>query len=321
MMMFLRKIALSALCLAASFAAHSGGNDSATRTVQDVYGTAIEIPTTPKRVITLSEIDLDTALALGITPIGTVNGRGQQTLPRYLQPAIEQDIQIVGDLNRPNMETILELEPDLILTTPNRPEVLALLNEIAPTVVTFKRGEPWKETFDRTAKILNRQQQATDFMAKYQQAVQQSKAQIGDKIGQTISVVRWNPKGPAYMFKDSFASQIIADIGMTRPSYQQDPGHTHSLSLSLEALGVLDGNWMVIGTLSTTGEAVDAMKQAESTPAFKQLSAIQTKRYDAVDGSLWTSVGGPLAALQVMKDIVELVNKPDAEPLSQASAQ
>lgn len=315
--MFLRKVALSALCIAATFTAHSKAVDNeAMRSIHDVYGKTIEIPAQPKRVITLSEIDLDSTLALGLTPVGTVNGRGQQTLPRYLQAVIKQDIKIVGDLSRPNMETILELEPDLILTTPNRPEVLALLNEIAPTVVTFKRGEPWKDTFNRTAGILNRQKEATAFMARYQQAVQQSKANIGDKVGQTISVVRWNPKGPAYMFKDSFASQVIADLGMTRPANQQDPGHTHSLSLSLEALNVLDGDWMVIGTLSTSGDAVDAMKQAESNPAFKQLSAIQTKRFEAVDGSLWTSVGGPLAALSVMQDIVKLVNKPDAESLA-----
>ncbi|MDV5171356.1 iron-siderophore ABC transporter substrate-binding protein [Photobacterium rosenbergii] len=285
------------------------------RTVEDVYGKKVTIPNSPQRIITLSEIDLDIALALGVTPVGTVNGRGQQSLPRYLESAIGGDIEIVGDLNRPNLEKILELEPDLILTTPNRPEVIELLGEIAPTIVTFQRGEPWKETFDRTAQILNRQQAAKDFMAQYQSAAQQAKQAIGDKLGQTISVVRWNPKGPAYMFRDSFASQVIDDLGMKRPDYQQDPGHTHSLSLSLEALELLDGDWMVVGTLSTIGEAVDAMKQAEATPAFQQLSAIQSGRYAAVDGSLWTSVGGPLAALKVMEDIVQLVSQPGAEPL------
>ena len=294
----------------------STANATSMRTIEDVYGNKVTIPNHPQRIITLSEIDLDIALALGVSPVGTVNGRGQQTLPRYLRPFIDGNIEVVGDLNRPNLEKILELEPDLILTTPNRPEVIELLGEIAPTVVTFQRGEPWKETFNRTAKILNRQQAAEAFMAQYLSATQQAQKAIGDKIGQTISVVRWNPKGPAYMFRDSFASQVITDIGMKRPDYQQDPGHTHSLSLSLEALELLDGDWMVIGTLSTTGEAVDAMKQAEATPAFQQLNAIQSGRYAAVDGSLWTSVGGPLAALKVMEDIVDLVSQPDAKPLA-----
>ena len=284
---------------------------AATRSVLDANGQSIEVPEQPLRVIVLSEVYLDIALALGITPIGAVNGRGQQTLPRYLQKEVTQPIQVVGDLNRPNLELILELEPDLILTSPNRPELLALLNEIAPTVLTFNYGEPWKKTLTRTANILNKQDQAIDFMGRYQKAVNHSKSLIGNKLGQTISVVRWNPKGPAYMFKDSFASLVIADLGMRRPPRQQNPGHTHSLSLSLEALDILDADWMVIGTLSTSGEAVDAMHHAETMPAYKQLNAIKSNRYRAVDGSLWTSVGGPLAALWVMNDIVELLNKND----------
>ncbi|WP_241832537.1 ABC transporter substrate-binding protein [Salinivibrio sp. PR6] len=288
-----------------------------TRTVENAYGERVAIPAQPKRIITLSEIDLDTTLALGLTPVGTVNGRGQSSLPRYLKPVIDDKIQVVGGLSRPNLESILELAPDLILTAPNRPEVIALLSEIAPTVVTFDYGENWKKVFKRTATILNRQTEAEAFMTRYHAHVKKTKQAIGDKLGQTISVVRWNPKGPAYMFRDSFASQVIADVGMKRPSDQQDPGHTHSMSLSLEALDVLDGDWMVIGTLSASGDAVDAMKQAESTPAFRQLSAIEAGRFAPVDGSLWTSVGGPLAALKVMDDIAELVNKPNAEPLSE----
>ncbi|MCE2597008.1 iron-siderophore ABC transporter substrate-binding protein [Motilimonas cestriensis] len=305
----------AALALALIFTSITASAE-ATRVVKDAQGNEVIVPETPLRVITLSEIDLDATIALGMTPIGTVNGRGQQTLPRYLMSEIAGPIQIVGDLNRPNMEAILELEPDLILTMPNRPEVIALLNEIAPTVVTFSYGENWQNVFTRTANILNRNEQASAFMTRYNQAVTDAKAAIGDKLGQSISVVRWNPKGPAYMFRDSFASQVIYDAGMVRPPHQQDKGHTHSQSLSLEALHHLEGDWMVIGTLSTNGEAVDAMEQAKSTPAFKQLQVIQAQRYAAVDGSLWTSVGGPLAALSVLKDIVNLVNQPTATPLA-----
>ncbi len=47
-----------------------------TRQVSDAMGNTVNVPETPKRVITLSEIDLDTALALGVIPVGTINGRG-----------------------------------------------------------------------------------------------------------------------------------------------------------------------------------------------------------------------------------------------------
>lgn len=286
-----------------------------TRQIKDALGNTVSVPSAPQRVVTLSELDLDAALALGITPVGTINGRGQAAPPRYLDRQALAGIKVVGDIDNPNLETLLELEPDLILTGPVKPEQLAILNEIAPTVITFAWAKPWQESLQRTAEALNRNEAAEALLSRYNTRTAEARERLKDHQGETFSIVRWNPKGPSYMFKDSFASNVISDLGLVRPSYQQEPGHTHSMALSLESLQLLDADWLVIGTLSTSGEAVEALHQAEQTPAFKQLSAIQNKRFDAVDGSLWTSLGGPQAALQVIADIEKLLGKADAQPV------
>ncbi|WP_155724766.1 iron-siderophore ABC transporter substrate-binding protein [Stutzerimonas stutzeri] len=286
-----------------------------TRQVQDAFGNTVSVPAEPKRVITLSEIDLDTALALDVTPVGTINGRGQAAPPRYLDGRLPAGIEVVGDIDNPNLETLLELEPDLILTGPVKPEQLAILNEIAPTLITFSWARPWQESMQRTAQALNRETEAKAVLERYWTRVEEARKRLADHQGETLSIVRWNPKGPSYMFLDAFSSSVVEDIGLVRPPHQQDPGHTHSMALSLESLELLDADWLVIGTLATSGEAVEAMHQAEQTPAFRQLSAVQAKRFGAVDGSLWTSLGGPMAALQVIEDIEALLEKTDAEPV------
>ncbi len=286
-----------------------------TRQVQDAFGNTVSVPAAPKRVITLSEIDLDTALALGVTPVGTINGRGQAAPPRYLDGRLPAGIEVVGDIDNPNLETLLELEPDLILTGPVKPEQLAILNEIAPTVITFNWARPWQESMQRTAQALNRKAEAKAVLKRYWARIEEARKRLADHQGETLSIVRWNPKGPSYMFLDAFSSSVVEDIGLVRPPHQQDPGHTHSMALSLESLELLDADWLVIGTLATSGEAVEAMQQAEQTPAFRQLSAIRAKRFGAVDGSLWTSLGGPQAALQVIEDVEELLGKAGAEPV------
>lgn len=287
-----------------------------TREVEDAFGNSVTIPALPERVITLSEIDLDTALTLGVTPIGTINGRGQAAPPRYLEGKLPAGIKVVGDLDNPNLEVLLELEPDLILTGPVKPEQLAILNEIAPTVTTFNWARPWQESMLRTAHVLNRDTEARAFLDRYKVRAAQARERLKDHQGETFSIVRWNPKGPSYMFKDAFSSTVVEDVGLVRPAHQQDPGHTHSMALSLESLELLDGDWLVIGTLATSGEAVEALQQAEETAAFRQLSAIQAKRFAAVDGSLWTSLGGPMAALQIIEDIESIVGKAEAEPVA-----
>ncbi|AZZ45563.1 ABC transporter substrate-binding protein [Pseudomonadaceae bacterium SI-3] len=289
---------------------------AATRQVEDAFGNTVTVPAEPERVVTLNEIDLDTALTLGVTPIGTVNGRGQAAPPRYLEGKVPTGIKVVGDLDNPNLETLLELEPDLILTGPVKPEQLAILNEIAPTVTTFKWAEPWQSSMQRTAHVLNKNDEAKAFLDRYEARAAEARERLKDHQGETFSIVRWNPKGPSYMFKDAFSSTVVEDVGLVRPVHQQDPGHTHSMALSLESLELLDADWLVIGTLATSGEAVEALSQAEETPAFRQLSSIEAKRFAAVDGSLWTSLGGPMAALQVIEDVESIVGKTDAEPVA-----
>ncbi|MGY3966660.1 iron-siderophore ABC transporter substrate-binding protein [Aeromonas enteropelogenes] len=279
------------------------------RQVTDAFGQSVQVPANPQRVVTLSEIDLDSALTLGVTPVGAVNGRGQPTLPRYLLDKVGEGIPVVGDLGSPNLETLITLEPDLILTGPTTPEQLALLREIAPTVVTGQWTDGWQPLLRRVASALNREQEGEAFLQQYEARLQQARTTLAGHQGESISIVRWNPKGPSFMYPGTFASSVVESMGLVRPAQQQGKGAPHSPALSLESLNLLDADWLVIGTLSASGDAVEAMRQAEQTPAYQQLPVIREKRFGAVDGSLWTSSGGPQAALKVIADVETLLQK------------
>ncbi|UNP90406.1 iron-siderophore ABC transporter substrate-binding protein [Aeromonas encheleia] len=287
-----------------------------TRQVLDANGQSHTVPDDPQRVVVLSELDLDSALTLGVQPVGTVNGRGQGTLPRYLLDKAGKAIQVVGDLDNPNLEKLIDLEPDLILTGQTKPELLALLQEIAPTVVTGNWGEPWKTVFNRSANVMNKEAEAKAFLARYDARLAEARSKLAKHQGEQVSIVRWNPKGPSYMHGGTFASSVVTEMGLARPAHQIGDKSPHSPALSLESLNLLDGDWLVVGTLSASGDAVDAMQQAEQTPAFQQLGAIKARRFGAVDGSLWTSTGGPQAALRVIEDVEQLMSKPDADPVT-----
>lgn len=283
-----------------------------TRTVKDVEGQTVEVPEQAKRVVALSEIDLDSCLALGVKPVGTVNGRGQTSYPHYLQtsPAAElaRDVPIVGDIGRPNMEALVKLKPDLILTSPTRPEVLVLLRKIAPTVVTYKSGDEWKVVFTRVADALGQKAKADDFMTSYRKELDSAKAKLATVKDKSVSIVRWNPKGPAFMYRDAFASLVLRDMGFDRPQAQKVPGERHSMPLSLEALNDIDAGWLFVGTLEPRGDATEAMQEIAKSSAFQRLGAVKAKHYFPVDGSKWTSAGGPLAALSIVKETTEMIS-------------
>src|SRR4051794_11800148 len=81
------------------------GSAGSTRTVTDAKGTPVQVPAQPRRVVALSEPTLDGTLALGLTPVGTTNGRGQSSVPNYLTGRAE-GIPVVANIGSPDLEKI-----------------------------------------------------------------------------------------------------------------------------------------------------------------------------------------------------------------------
>lgn len=235
-------------------------------------------------------------------PAGTINGRGQPTAPRYLDERAA-GIHLVGSINQSEMEKVTKLNTNLILAGRMPDEQLALLRQVASTVVTYKSGDDWKTHFRQTATALNKETEASTFLTDYDRKVQSTKSRLGPNVDAEVSIVRWNPTGPGYMLSNSFASYVVSDLGLRRPAGQQGDGPGHSPPLSLEAMEQIDGDWLFFGTLSSEGDAVQAMETAKQHLLFKQLDAVKNNHVVAIDGSLWTSVGGPLAALAVLDDV------------------
>lgn len=304
---------LLALLLMLAALAGCGSDDGSvssveTRTVTDVTGTKVEIPAQPKRVIAAGETELDATLAFGIMPVATIEGRGQQGPPRYLG-ADAADIPTVGDVVGPVPDRVLEHEPDLILLQfEGDPNVLAQLRKIAPVVVTGREAGDWKADFMRTAVALNKEEKGQRMLDDYAERATEAADSLGPAKADTISIVRWDPKQPAFIPESVFASRVVTeDLGLQRPRAQQGKRPAHSAPISLENLGDLDGDWMFVGTLSTDGPDVEALANVEESAAFKTLGAAQAGHVVRVDGSYWGSRGGLLAARRVIDDVTEAI--------------
>ncbi|WP_298983651.1 ABC transporter substrate-binding protein [Caldilinea sp.] len=279
--------------------------ESVTRTITDAKGNEVAIPAHPKRIVTLTEIELDSALALGLKPVGSVNGRGQPGLPAYLGDQTE-GILSVGSLAEPSLEQIVALKPDLILVGAMIPQIEALapeLSQIAPVVATFQANDDWKTAFKSIAHVLNLDDRADAFLAEYNQRVSAIRTAI--PAGAEAAVVRWMPQGPVVMMPQTFSNRILADVGFTPPAELQTLAGNHgahSDPLSLEALESIDKDWLFVGALNAEGAS--ALEEALKDPLVQSLDVVKQGHLILVDGAVWTSIGGPLAALQVL-DVIE----------------
>lgn len=276
------------------------------REVKDAQGRALRVPVAPQRVLVLSERDLDIVLALGVKPVGSTLGRGQQSLPAYL---LERAAGVpgVGAFAQPSLDRVLALQPDLILAGGlSDAQLLAQLGKIAPTLVTSTNTDSWQQTLARVAAMLGREAQAKAVVESYQAKAAALRKQLAGEAGKSASIVRWTPSGPVYMKGDAFAGQVLADLGLGRPATQREPGAGHSGPLSREALSKIDGDWLFMGMFKS-GRAHDpeALAALLRQPEFKELGATKAGQVREVDASLWTVTGGPLAALAVLDEAAQ----------------
>ena len=70
----------------------------------------------------------------------------------------------------------------------------------------------------------------------------------------------------------------------------------------------VEGDWMFFGAPGTPGTsglraAREAYKNARDTPGFTKVKAVRKGHVVPVDGSAWTSAGGPIAEREVVDDV------------------
>ncbi|MFJ4709261.1 ABC transporter substrate-binding protein [Streptomyces anulatus] len=282
-------------------------SSSATRTVKDATGKAVEIPAEPKRIVTLTQEDLDAVLALDIKPVGITNGQGLDKPPAYLADKVE-GIDVVGNLLQPVMDKVVAAKPDLILAGDMQDEqVLKQLREITPaTLVTMAPTDDWKLFFRGVGNAVNKLDDANKFITGHEAAAKAAREKLGANKGAEVSIVRWNPDGPSWMENKQFASGVALEMGLKRPASQNKDGNAHTPSLSLEKIDEIDGDWLFLSTLTSDGEK--ALKDVQSKPAYKELGAVKDGHAVTVDGSVWSTRGGPLAADVVLNDYVEALS-------------
>ncbi|WP_030420320.1 ABC transporter substrate-binding protein [Streptomyces sp. NRRL F-5065] len=280
---------------------------SATRTVKDATGRAVEVPAEPKRIVTLTQEDLDMVLALGVKPVGITNGQGLDKPPAYLADKVE-GVDVVGNLLQPVMDKVVAARPDLILAGDMQDEqVLKQLREITPaTLVTMAPTDDWKLSFRGIGNAVNKLDRANEVISEHEAAAKAAGGKLGANKGAEVSIVRWNPGGPSWMENKQFASGIALEMGLKRPKAQNKDGNAHTPSLSLEKINEIDGDWLFLSTLTSDGEK--ALEDVQSKAAYKELDAVKNDHVVTVDGSVWSTRGGPLAAGVVMDDITEALS-------------
>jgi iron complex transport system substrate-binding protein len=313
-----RTPAATAVVLAASLALSacgSGpGDDTAgedTRTVMTAHG-EVRVPADPRRVVVLDTAELDSAITLGVKPVGSTRSDVASGFLKYLPREKVEGIENVGNIMAPNLERIAALKPDLILGSDVRDkDRYDELSKIAPTVFTESTGAPWKENFLLHADALNRKDEARKAVEAYEAKAAEVTEALGgrEKAGElTVSVIRFVEGADTRVYgKENYIGSILADIGVSRPAIADKAPDGFSVDVSPEKVDQGDADVVFYTSYGDPGKSGE--ENAVGGALWKGMDAVRNGRAFRVDDETWIQGIGYTAADTILEEMRKLLTE------------
>ena len=275
---------------------------AATRTFKHAMGET-EIPAKPERVVVLTNEGTEALLALGVKPVGAV--KSWLGDPWYDHIAAQMEgVTNVGEESQPNLELIINLEPDLIIGNKMRHEdIYDELSAIAPTVFSEDLRGDWQINFKLYADALGLAEKGEEVLNDYFARIEDLRTKLGDRLSTKVSVVRFMAGDTRIYWKDSFSGVILSQIGLARPE-SQDKDDFAARGVTKERIEEMDGDILFYFTYETgDGEATAVEKSWVEDPLWQTLDVVKAGKVYKVSDAIWNTAGGVLAANLMLDDL------------------
>lgn len=262
----------------AALTEQQANNDKATRVYKNMLGET-EIPVYPKRIV--SDWYYGDLVALGVKPIGLTS----YVLNNHPYIAKEGTHDIGST---PNVEKVLELEPDLIILYGDSKQA-ETLSKIAPTIGLELFPDPFKSV-RLFGELLGKEKEAEQWISRYNGKVEAAKKKIAGKVGSeetfTIFTV-WRKElrvygainMGGYVMYNSLGlkpqQRVYADIISANKA---NAGY----AISLEELASFAGDHIML----TVFDGEEQAAELKNSPIWKGLPAVKNGRVYEVDFNL-----------------------------------
>jgi iron complex transport system substrate-binding protein len=272
------------------------------------------IPTTPQRIVALEWTYVEDLLALGIQPVGVADIEGFNDwvkLPVALDPTVVD----VGDRGEPNLETLAQLNPDLIIAPLFRvADTYEELSAIAPTVIfdpyptdeTVTQFDEMRQTFLQIADLAGRTSEGEAVLAKLDEKFAAARSQL-DAAGQAgerfvLAQAFGGDAVQVRLFTDNaMAAEIVAQLGLEN-GWEGAFDQYGFTTVSVETLPELgDVNFFYVVQDDNDVFTRDAIR-----PLWENLTFVQNGNAHPLGGDTWL-FGGPLSAELLIDKVVNLL--------------
>ncbi|ATO26747.1 iron-uptake system-binding protein [Bacillus atrophaeus] len=255
----------------------------------------VKVPT-DKIAITGSIESMEDAKLLDVHPAGAISFSGK--FPDMFKDITDKATS-TGEKMEPNIEKILELQPDVILASTKFPEnTIKKLSNTATTIPVSHISSNWKENMMLLAQLTGKEKKAKEIIADYEQDLKDTKTKINGKAKDSNALVIRIRQGNIYIYPEQvyFNSTLYGDLGLTAPD-EVKAAKAQEL-ISLEKLSEMNPDHIFVQfSDDENADKPDALKDLEKNPIWSSLTAVKEDHVyvNSVDplaqgGTAWSKV-------------------------------
>ncbi|AXI00591.1 ABC transporter substrate-binding protein [Sporosarcina sp. PTS2304] len=231
----------------------------------------VEVPANPQRVVVLSSY-AGTVHKFGVPLVGAESWSKDN-------PSFDSFLKDVEEVSDENIEKIIELEPDLIIGLSTIKNI-EKLKEIAPTVTyTYGKVDYLTQQIE-IGKLLNKEQEAKDWVEQFKKRAQQAGEEIKAKIGEetTVSVIEEFDK-QIYVFGDNWGrgTEILyQEMKLAMPDKVKEMTSKDGYyALSAEVLPEFAGDYVILSKNDAGDNSFLETETYKNIPAVKNDQVFQ----------------------------------------------
>ena len=144
-------------------------------------------------------------------------------------------------------------------------------------------------------------------IADYDARTADFKAKAGDKLNQTVSVVRFMAGKMRIYLSDTFTGIAFDKLGIKRPDNQMNYKDTFVEEITKERLPEADADIIFYFTYDTgDGKGNQMEEDMLKDPLWQSLSAVKNKKAYRVSDAIWNTSGGVISANMMLDELFKI---------------
>ncbi|MFS8198292.1 iron-siderophore ABC transporter substrate-binding protein [Streptomyces sp. CWNU-52B] len=278
------------------------------------FGT-VTVDAAPRRVVALGWGDAETALALGVQPVGASDwlAFGGDGVGPWAKGLYDKSPQKIGTLE-PEYEKIAALQPDLILDTKSSGDQTRYdtLSKIAPTVGVPKGGDQYKISWEKqttmVAQALGRSDDGKKLIAETGQKFTDAAEAHPEFKDKTITLGSRTASAWGAYVHGTGRVDFVERLGFrNNPAIEAKAGSAFSVPVSEENLRLLDADLTVMAPIGVTAEKISSDPLFRAVPSVKAGHSVV---FDDLDISQAFATDSVLSVGYALKHVVPLFAAP-----------